>query len=943
MLMTSRKPIDRKSQESKPTNRFGHLCVHISTSVLLLTLVFFAPGKGQVTYYVSSDGNDTNDGRSTSTPWKTISKVDAVALSPGDEVLFRSGDTFFGQLDVNNSGSAGAPIRLGSYASGATKPVVSGAIRLTNWVPYSGSIYMTQAPQIVKNLWCNGQQMILARYPNTGFLAADGTDGSTWLSTQEIDRPSGYWVGTTVHVRATYFSYESRPISSHSGGTIYFSRGTDLSFASGWGFYLDGKLEELDAPVEWYCDPATKNVYFWSPTGADPNTLTIDGSTLDYGVNCNSSNVTVEGLRFEYQAKAGLRFGGNTGNNRIAANELFGCGVSGILVDGETYDYTISGNTLTNINGCGVNFYFVNTHRTAISDNHVSSIGMIPGYGLSGVNGMSGIVACGTNNLIARNRVDSTGYNGIRSDGSYSTIENNVVTNAMMRLADGGGIYAYSELPSTTYGQIWRNNIIADVAGNIEGTPGNGDKVANGLYLDHANHDMLIQGNTVIRAASAGLFMQFNDYNNVVRGNAFYDCGANPGGVCLLIVQDASKSYGNNRVVKNVFFSLDQKPRSLVLIQGPTYLSAGVFDSNYYCSPSQGLAVATLAYGQGWDWRDYTLDQWKEFSNQDQHSKNLYAALTPFVVTDSSASEAVTNGTFDSDISGWAQWGGNISLRHVPDAGLDGGSLQTTLATGSIPDAAAAISIPGVKQGQWYQLRFSVRGTGTSVVWAGIRKFHEPWDLASNALACPVGTQRTEYTFFMQAKTTDANVRLEFRCYVPGAVFYLDNVSLREVTGSLLTTGDQAPIFTNSSATTQTIQLGADAYRDLDGNLVPASLSLAPFSSKVLVRNNSSPSKNTGVKGKDSGHLEWDFRLFQNYPNPFNPSTRIRYVLPKNSRVSLDIFDVAGQKVKTLVDEVQEAGPHEAILLATNLATGAYFCRLLAGGFSATRKLLVIK
>lgn len=85
------------------------------------------------------------------------------------------------------------------------------------------------------------------------------------------------------------------------------------------------------------------------------------------------------------------------------------------------------------------------------------------------------------------------------------------------------------------------------------------------------------------------------------------------------------------------------------------------------------------------------------------------------------------------------------------------------------------------------------------------------------------------------------------------------------------------------------------------------------------------------------------FALFQNYPNPFNPTTRIEYLLPKTSDVSLKVFDMMGREVATLVDEVQGSGFKSVEFHAEELASGMYFYRLRAGGFVETKKLTLIR
>lgn len=86
-----------------------------------------------------------------------------------------------------------------------------------------------------------------------------------------------------------------------------------------------------------------------------------------------------------------------------------------------------------------------------------------------------------------------------------------------------------------------------------------------------------------------------------------------------------------------------------------------------------------------------------------------------------------------------------------------------------------------------------------------------------------------------------------------------------------------------------------------------------------------------------------EYYLSQNYPNPFNPSTKIKYSVVNAGMVSLKIYDILGIEVSTLVNEEKPAGTYEINFNASSLASGVYFYRLEAGGFSQTKKLLLLK
>jgi len=95
------------------------------------------------------------------------------------------------------------------------------------------------------------------------------------------------------------------------------------------------------------------------------------------------------------------------------------------------------------------------------------------------------------------------------------------------------------------------------------------------------------------------------------------------------------------------------------------------------------------------------------------------------------------------------------------------------------------------------------------------------------------------------------------------------------------------------------------------------------------------------------------YALSQNYPNPFNPTTTIRFSLPHREHVTLEVFDILGRKVATLVDGEISSGEHTVVFSATGgsasggdakgLSSGVYFYRIRAGNFVATRKLMLLK
>ena len=100
-------------------------------------------------------------------------------------------------------------------------------------------------------------------------------------------------------------------------------------------------------------------------------------------------------------------------------------------------------------------------------------------------------------------------------------------------------------------------------------------------------------------------------------------------------------------------------------------------------------------------------------------------------------------------------------------------------------------------------------------------------------------------------------------------------------------------------------------------------------------------SKLTSVKDKSA--LPSEYQLEQNYPNPFNPTTTIHYHMPKAEQVKLDVYDIMGRKVATLVDKFMLAGKHQVEFDAAHLSSGVYYYRIQMGAFTDTKRLILQK
>ncbi|MDX1639974.1 MAG: T9SS type A sorting domain-containing protein, partial [Balneolaceae bacterium] len=95
--------------------------------------------------------------------------------------------------------------------------------------------------------------------------------------------------------------------------------------------------------------------------------------------------------------------------------------------------------------------------------------------------------------------------------------------------------------------------------------------------------------------------------------------------------------------------------------------------------------------------------------------------------------------------------------------------------------------------------------------------------------------------------------------------------------------------------------------------------------------------------GETAGELPETVELKPSYPNPFNPATTIRYAIPEQMQVTLEVYDLLGQKVTRLVDKEHSAGNYQIRFNASDLSSGIYFVQILAGSHQEVQKITLIK
>ena len=279
-------------------------------------------------YFVSkSYGNNNNDGKSISSPFKTIAKAASV-MTAGDVCYIREG-TYHETITMNNkSGSQGSPIVFTRYNN--ERVIMDGTLPVdTSWTVHSGNIYKKKLSFTPWQLFVGGQEQVMARWPNAKFSDesiwdndnhwAKGTiddDENAYSNGTMIDDPYTNDQGESINLSSQGFDLDqsskeaiailntgsfrtwSRKVTSHSGGTFNYAN------TPGWKtkhhyYYLEGRSEFLDSAGEWFFDTADSMLYLWPENNANPKNLDIRGKVQSYAFNITGSEyIHIKNLEF---------------------------------------------------------------------------------------------------------------------------------------------------------------------------------------------------------------------------------------------------------------------------------------------------------------------------------------------------------------------------------------------------------------------------------------------------------------------------------------------------------------------------------------------------------------------------------------------------------------------------------------------------------------------
>jgi parallel beta-helix repeat protein len=484
-----------------------------------------------------------------------------------------------------------------------------------------------QATPAAPWLYCNGQPMTLARWPNngwaefakavdTGLPKADATDpalkklhpGSFIF---DNDRPArwnlqegvwlcGYWCHdwSDEVIRVAAYDPQKKVISLAAPHHYGIMGGT-------WGaakrrFFALNALEELDAPGEWYLDRPRKQLYFYPPGPATNATMVLATLTQPLLKVNGAKHLRFEGLNFEYSHGNGIVLD-NTEDITVAGCTIANLAGTGISVNGSRN--TIRSCDLFNLGRGGLSLNGGNREKLTRADN-LAENNHIHHYGLFQRTYAAGINANGCGQIARHNAIHDAPHNAVLYGGNEQLFELNDVYRVVMETGDAGAFYSGRDW--TSQGNVIRHNFIHDLGG--------GDAAhANtmGVYLDDCDSGDTIDGNVFVRSGRAVMIGGGRD--NLVLNNLIVDC---PIGLHLDSRGTTWKQWNNPT---DTSWCLEEKAKKLNYTQPPWSTAYPKLAAIMAEDPRQPLGNVVR--------RNVLVDCQKEAINLDANARKLFDRL----------------------------------------------------------------------------------------------------------------------------------------------------------------------------------------------------------------------------------------------------------------------------------------------------------------------------
>ena len=820
-------------------------------------------------YYVSStDGNDSYSAaqaQNSSTPWQSVSKANSFfsSLRPGDYILFKRGDIFYGSLSANASGNSSNRITIGAYGSGA-KPVFSGLSYLSNWSNNGNGVWQCSVPtssNSINLVTINGVAQAMGRFPNAdasngGYLTYENF-GNGYINDNQLSG-SPNWTGADAVIRKKHWIIDICKISNHSGTTLnytYPSTGNSYPGMTNFGYFIQNDPRTLDKFGEWYFNPQTKvlQMYFG---GNIPSAYSVNVSTINNVVNLDPSQngyITLDNIAVEGANQYGIY--SIDGNSITIQNcDVNNTGNSGIFIR-NVPNTAVENCQVTNSLNCGIDINNSIVSPTTVRYNSVRNSGLFAGMGISGDKTYTGVIILGNNIVAEYNTVDGVGYNALEFQGSNVNIKNNYVNNFCSVKDDGGGIYTWAgNSPNDFTNRVITGNIVTNAIGAKNGTDGSGSATyidARGIYIDGGSMNINATNNSIANCIGSAIYA--NDIVNVnISGNTTFNTQYG----LRMDRFNGGSLLRNNTIANNIFFPLYKTQTSLFYWNETLYVpvvtdiqsdmrAIGSFSNNYYRNDLDApfdYFYHTNVGGTFVDPPPLNFNQWKTFMNQDFNS-NTTPVIPAYTINSISSTNTVQNPQFTTGISGLTFWSPNNNHTASWDNSgkISGGAVNVSANSSTLEYTSMYAALGSVTAGKSYILRFTTLGTTPyGYLKASLRQSNSPYSTFTNTQARLFGASQQTHEFLITPSVSEANASYLIDILQSSGTVYIDNIEFYEASVTNVDAASQARFEYNPSQNDKTISLDAN-YIGVDNTKYSGSVTIPAYSSKIFIRDNNSP------------------------------------------------------------------------------------------------------
>lgn len=813
-------------------------------------------------YYISNSGNDNHSGIEPELAWRTISQLNAsfLLMQPGDSILFKRGEVFFGTITVRVPGRLGRPIVFSAYGKG-NDPVITGFRVIKGWTKKEGKIWQAPAPGIMNNLnmvTMDDQPQRIGRYPNAdqpdgGYLRYENADGSTSITDDDLNTSTN-WTGAEVVIRKNHWSVERCHVTKQNGKTITFTNACAsintttppklYDGTKGFGYFFQKDHRTLDQQGEWFLD--STNGYLQMVL--NDTTHLIKVAAVDTLVNTgNMSFLTFSQLSFEGANRSAV-YNKDGGHITIQHCSFKNIGAKAVQFLA-TNDVLIENVNTNNILSNAIQVRNTKKDNVTVKNCVIKNTALLIGMGsFFDDRDYKAVFVSGNNVLVENNIIDSVGLSGIQFQGNHVLIRHNLVNHYCRLLDDGGGIYTFVEIGQENAKEVFTDRVIKNnIILNGRGAPEGSTKIykAEGIYLDGRTMNTMVLDNSIAYTGNKALACN-NPVNVYLKGNNCFNTGGGWGAGRGVLWHDIH----NFNVTGNIFYAVNDQQglvnfsHSGLDVPAPVTIweairLAGEIDSNYYNTVNPVAFVYSYAPAAGRPVlfpSPLTFEHWQEYTGQDAHSKRPSKIFPRYVFKNNIGNNLVKNGEFNDGMADISIYGSGVEGQWDNSGKITGkGSLKIECNQPQ-PNRYTIVhgAVGNLQAGKKYMFRFKTLGTSDcGIVRAYLRKTASPYDMLTPIQVQSFGTGKQEHEFLL-APTAPDKMSFVIEVEKNSCTAYIDDIELYEADATVINITDHVRFEYNAADKTVEIPLDKN-YVGVDGTKYSNMLTLLPFTSKILI------------------------------------------------------------------------------------------------------------